>query len=89
MAGSQHWSNIREAGALSGLRIMAWTYRVLGRAGFNVVLAPVMLYFQLRRPVPRQASMDYLRRVYREYPDSLGGRPGFWTTFQHFLAFGR
>jgi predicted LPLAT superfamily acyltransferase len=89
MSASQHWSNIREAGALSGLRLMALIYRALGRTGFNVVLAPVMLYFQLRRPVPRRASMDYLRRIYRHYPDSLGRPPGFWATFQHFLAFGR
>ncbi|NIL94178.1 MAG: acyltransferase [Woeseiaceae bacterium] len=89
MSTNQHWSDIREAGALSGLRIMAWTYRLLGRVGFNVVLAPVMLYFLLRRPVARQASTDYLCRVHEMYPDSLGGKPGFWTSFRHFLAFGR
>lgn len=89
MTGNQHWSGIREAGALSGLRIMAWTYRVLGRVGFNIVLAPVMLYFLPRRSVARRASMDYLRRVHENYPDSLDGRPGLWMTFRHFLAFGR
>jgi predicted LPLAT superfamily acyltransferase len=84
-----HWSDIREAGALSGLRIMAWTYHRLGRAGFNIVLAPVMLYFLLRRSTARQASLDYLRRLHATYPDSLGGRPGYWMSFRHFLAFGR
>ena len=68
---------------------MAWTYRLLGRVGFNVVLAPVMFYFLLRRRIARRASLDYLARVKREYPDSIRGEPGLWLTFRHFLAFGR
>ncbi len=89
MSKSRHWASIGEAGALAGLRFMAWTYRLLGRVGFNIVLAPVMFYFLLRRPIARRASLDFLRRVKREYPDSLRGEPGLWMTFRHFLAFGR
>ena len=89
MSKSRHWASIGEAGALAGLRFMAWTYRLLGRVGFNIVLAPVMFYFLLRRPIARHASRDFLRRVKREYPDSLRGEPGWWMTFRHFLAFGR
>lgn len=89
MSNSRHWAAIGEAGALAGLKFMAWTYRLLGRVGFNVVLAPVMCYFLLRRPIARRASLDYLRRVKREYPDRLRGRPGLWMSFRHFLAFGR
>jgi predicted LPLAT superfamily acyltransferase len=85
----RHWASIGEAGALAGLRFMAWTYRLLGRVGFNIVLAPVMFYFLLRRPIARRASQDFLRRVKREYPDSIRGQPGLWMTFRHFLAFGR
>ncbi|MDJ0812340.1 MAG: hypothetical protein QNJ23_01315 [Woeseiaceae bacterium] len=89
MSENRHWASIGEAGALAGLRFMAWTYRLLGRVGFNIVLAPVMFYFLLRRTTARRASLDYLRRVKREYPDSLRGSPGLWMTFRHFLAFGR
>jgi predicted LPLAT superfamily acyltransferase len=89
VSAEQHWSDIREAGALSGLRIMAWTYRRLGRVGFNIVLAPVMAYFLVRRPIARRASLDYLRRLHTRYPDSLDGQPGLWMSFRHFLAFGR
>lgn len=89
MSKDRHWASIGEAGALAGLRFMAWTYRLLGRVGFNIVLAPVMFYFLLRRPIARRASREYLRRVKREYPDSLSGQPGLWLTFRHFLAFGR
>ena len=86
---SRHWANIGEAGALSGMRFMAWTYRRLGRVGFNIFLGPVMFYFLLRRPVARRASLDFLRRVKQQYPDSLAGRPNLWMSFRHFLAFGR
>ncbi len=86
---SRHWASIGEAGALAGLRFMAWTYRLLGRVGFNIVLGPVMFYFLLRRTIARRASLDYLRRVKREYPDSIRGQPGLWLSFRHFLAFGR
>ena len=89
MSSSRHWAAIGEAGALAGLKFMAWTYRLVGRVGFNIVLAPVMFYFLLRRPIARRASLDYLRRVKRQYPDSLHGRPGLWMSFRHFLAFGR
>jgi predicted LPLAT superfamily acyltransferase len=89
MSRSHHWSSIAEAGALSGLRFMAWTYRLLGRVGFNIVLAPVMFYFLLRRPIARRASLQYLEKFQREYPDSLPGKPGLWLVFRHFLAFGR
>ncbi len=85
----RHWASIGEAGALAGLQFMAWTYKLLGRVGFNIVLAPVMFYFLLRRPIARRASLEYLQRVKREYPDSLDGDPGLWLTFRHFLAFGR
>jgi predicted LPLAT superfamily acyltransferase len=86
---SRHWANIGEAGALSGMRFMAWTYTRLGRVGFNIFLGPVMFYFLLRRPVARRASLDFLRRVKQQYPDSLAGRPNLWMSFRHFLAFGR
>jgi predicted LPLAT superfamily acyltransferase len=86
---SRHWSAIGEAGALTGMRFMAWTYRRLGRVGFNIVLGPVMFYFLLRRPIARRASLEFLQRVERQYPDSLDGNAGLWMSFRHFLAFGR
>ena len=89
MSKGRHWAAIGEAGALAGLKFMAWVYRLLGRIGFNIVLAPVMFYFLLRRPIARRASLEYLRRVKREHPESLPGRPGLWMSFRHFLAFGR
>jgi len=86
---SRHWAAIGEAGVLSGPRIMAWIYRNFGRASFNVVLTPVMIYFLIRRPLARRASRDFLRRVRRRYPDALPREPNLWTTFVHFFRFGQ
>lgn len=86
---SRHWAQIGEAGAVSGMKLMAWIYRHLGRWAFNLALAPAMLYFLVRRPIPRRASRDYLKRVWRVYPESLGREPTLWTTFLHFFAFGQ
>ena len=86
---TRHWASIGEAGVLSGLRIMVWIYRFLGRTVFNIVLVPVMLYFLVRRPLARRASRDFLQRVWRQYPDSLPHAPGLGTTFVHFFRFGQ
>jgi predicted LPLAT superfamily acyltransferase len=68
---------------------MAWTYRVLGREVFNVILVPVMIYYVLRRPIARKASRDFLQRVRRQYPNSLSSEPSLWTTVLHFFRFGQ
>ena len=86
---NQHWASVGEAGALSGLRLMVWIYRHCGRWAFDVVLAPVMLYFLLRRPLARRASRDFLKRVFRRYPDAFEREPGLWMTYLHFYRFGQ
>jgi predicted LPLAT superfamily acyltransferase len=80
---------MKEAGALNGLRFMVSVYSILGRAVFNVVLAPVMVYFFLRRGSARRASMDYLRKVKRSYPERFGNQSLCWLSYRHFLSFGR
>jgi predicted LPLAT superfamily acyltransferase len=85
---SQHWVTVKEAGALNGMRIMVWVHSIFGRPVFGIVLVPVMIYFFIRRGTSRRASMDYLRRVKRCYPESLGGRSLTWLSFRHYLAFG-
>jgi predicted LPLAT superfamily acyltransferase len=85
---SQHWVTMKEAGALNGMRIMVWIHSHFGRPVFGVVLVPVMIYFFIRRRTARRASMDYLRRVKRCYPERLGNHSLTWLSFRHFLAFG-
>jgi len=85
---SLHWASIREAGAISGMRLMVFVHALFGRAVFRLVLYPVMAYFFLRRGEARRASNDYLQRVRRRYPGILGNRSLRWLSFRHFLTFG-
>jgi len=85
---SRHWATIKEAGALTGMRIMVFIYSVFGRAVFNLILVPVMAYFFVRRPVARNASMDYLRKVKAAYPGTFENRSIAWLSYRHFLTFG-
>jgi predicted LPLAT superfamily acyltransferase len=85
---SQHWSTVKEAGALSGIRFLILIYNVFGRAVFSVILVPVMTYFFIRRSAARQASREFLQRVINAYPESLPKQPIWWLSFRHFLSFG-
>lgn len=88
-AEQRHWAQREEAGSYAGLKFFVWLYRLLGRRAFLVVLAPVMLYFFARRRAERQASRDYLTRLYRYRPDVFKNPPGLWQSFRHFMAFGQ
>jgi len=74
---------------IHGLKFMIWLNSTVGRAAFNVVLVFVMAYFYLRRGEARRASLSYLDRVQRCYPDALGRGPRFWLSFRHFFIFGQ
>ena len=85
---SLHWARIREAGAISGMRIMVFIHSLFVRRVFRLVLYPVMGYFFLRRGGARRASLDYLRRLQRAYPGILGSQSLTRLSFRHFLTFG-
>jgi len=86
---TRHWAATKEAGAIGGMRAMVWIYSVVGRPAFSFVLAFAMAYFFLRRGSARRASMEYLVRVRRCYPDAIGNGSIGWTSYRHFLAFGQ
>jgi predicted LPLAT superfamily acyltransferase len=83
-----HWARIKEAGALTGMRIMVLIHAVFGRAVFKVILYPVMAYFYLRRGEARRASIEYLGHVKRQYPEILGNQSLLKLSFLHLLTFG-
>ena len=85
---TQHWSTMKEAGALNGMRFLIMIYKVFGRSFFGVILVPVMAYFFIRRTEARNASREYLQRVRTIYPGSLPNQPIAWLSFRHFLSFG-
>jgi predicted LPLAT superfamily acyltransferase len=86
---SRHWALMKEAGALRGMRFMVWIHSVIGRRAFSFVLIFVMAYFYLRRGSARRASMEYLARVKRCYPEALGDRSIIALSFCHFFTFGQ
>ena len=86
---SRHWATTREAGAMGGMRAMVWIYSVIGRPAFSFVLNFAMAYFFIRRGSARRASMEYLVRVRRCYPNAIGAGWLLWMSYRHFLAFGQ
>lgn len=79
----RHWSRIAESGTVLGMRVLFVIYRFFGRAGFRLVLYPVMTYYYLTRPIARQASRQYLKRL-QQHCASVQEN----ASFKHFLTFG-
>jgi len=99
-AKSAHWSQLSEAGALTGMRFLFACFKLGGRPLFKLVLAPVIFYFFLFRRQARTASLDYLTRVKRAlsaaHSMENGSRtdnpvtksPLLWLSALHFWNFG-
>ncbi|WP_224419375.1 MULTISPECIES: glycosyl transferase [unclassified Modicisalibacter] len=84
----RHWARIQESGSVAGMRIMVWIRRRLGPLPFRFMLAWVILYYYLRRPLARRASQRYLRRI---WPLHAGHPPRGLKrlVLRHFWAFGQ
>ena len=78
--GSAHWADLRERGALWGLSFCALAYRLLGRQGCRLVMAPIVGWFFLVGTEQRLASRQFLGRIFNR-PSSL------WECYRHFLEF--
>ncbi len=80
-----HWSWIAERGTSWGLHFCLYSYRLLGRRGFQVILMPIILYFYLTGGAQRRASRQFLSRSFaaKGWP----GQPGFFDGYRHFHAF--
>lgn len=84
---SAHWSQVSEAGALTGMRFLFACFKLGGRPLFKLVLAPVILYFFLFRKQARAASLDYLRRIKRVGAVAENSSL-LWLSAKHFWSFG-
>lgn len=84
--GKLHWASMAERGSSSGLRLMLWVYRHLGRWVFLLLLHPVTLYFLLTAGTARRASGQYLRQL-AAYQGKVA-EPGLARSYAHFYAFG-
>src|SRR5262249_14486906 len=84
MTNARHWASAAERGALWGMKVVAFAYRVLGRRVSGAILVPVVAYFYLTDPHGRRCSLAFLRRAY----NAKGlAAPTSWTSFRHFLMF--
>jgi predicted LPLAT superfamily acyltransferase len=81
-----HWAKVQEAGSLAGMRFMLFVYRIFGRWPFRILLFFVLLWFYARRRTAREASRDYLQRLYN-FSGGVSPTPTQQNVFRHFLAF--
>ncbi|WP_234360147.1 acyltransferase [Francisella philomiragia] len=80
----KHWSKIREAGGLFGLRTTFILFRLLGRRLTYSIMSVVMIYYFLLYKSARNYSFKYIKHLDKNIKTSK-----LWFySFKHFLAFG-
>ncbi len=80
-----HWASLTELGVYFGIRCCLAVYRVIGRRGCLVVMAPVVAYYYLTAADRRRASQRFLQRAF-----AAGGvhrRPTTLDGLRHFMQF--
>lgn len=82
---STHWSAITERGFEWGLRFSAIAYRIFGRTGCLLFLAPVVLYFFVTGEEQRRGSRQFLARALARgcHPRC----PTWIDGYRHFMSF--
>lgn len=85
--GQQHWSYMKEAGTLTGMRFLYFLYRVFGRWTFSLIMYPVALYFMLFRPTQRRASHQFLLAHFHHNKHSWRTKPNHFHVLLHFKSF--
>lgn len=90
MSEGASWHEKRERGSSLGIRITVWVYRSLGRPLARLLLIPIVSYFFVFGRAERQASRDYLERLYAspEGARALGHPPGWRDVYRHIYEFG-
>lgn len=83
----KHWSSIKEAGTLLGLKFLWKIHKVFGRKAVSILLIPTVLYFLIFKSVARKSSQDYLAIHYQCFPDYWTHKPGIRAVAQHFRVF--
>ncbi|NMH60666.1 acyltransferase [Alteromonas ponticola] len=86
-ANPQHWSQIKEAGTLTGMRLIYLLYRLFGRRFFSLLMYPVALYFVISKPTQRRASRQFLTAHYKQAPHKWRRPPNNLHVLLHFKAF--
>lgn len=77
---TDNWASLREAGFVSGMRLLFWVYRYVGAWAFHVIIYPVIAYYFLFNGRARRASREFLTKA-------LGHTPSYMMSYRHLLAF--
>lgn len=88
LAAAPHWASLAEHTFVSGIWLLFWVHRVLGRLPFKACLYPVVFYYWATRRDARRASLDYLQRLQAHGGvTGMAQSPGWRETLSHFLSF--
>ncbi|BFM06652.1 hypothetical protein [Halioxenophilus aromaticivorans] len=86
-ADALHWSSMREAGTLTGLRFLWAVHRYFGRPAVSFLLRPIVWYFVLFRAQARRGSLEFLTTHWQCYPELWKKKPGLSASLRHFREF--
>lgn len=83
----EHWSQIKERGNKFGIYISFLLYRLLKKRLTQIMLQPVLLYFFLTDRKGRDASRQYLDKLYKKNSSKLQFKPGIISSYFHYNSF--
>jgi len=86
-APARHWSSIKEAGTLLGLKFLWLMHRIFGRGMVSFMLLPTVAYFVVFRPATRRSSENFLQTHYQKFPAFWTKKPGLKNVARHFWEF--
>jgi len=87
VAEKDKWSNITEAGFISGMRFLLWIYRNIGAWAFSLVSWPVVFYYFLTKRIARASSREFINRAYESGAAGITGPPGWRDELSHVRQF--
>jgi predicted LPLAT superfamily acyltransferase len=85
LAPTTHWASLGELGVTFGIRFCVLAYRLIGRRGCIVVMAPIVAYFYLTAGDRRRASRCFLQRAFAA--GGVNRRPNTLDGLRHFMQF--
>jgi len=83
-----HRSQLKESGAITGMKFMFFIYRTCGKSIFTVCLYPVIAYYFVCKKHAREASFDFIARIHQFKEQPISKISLYTLSFKHFLQFG-
>jgi predicted LPLAT superfamily acyltransferase len=80
-----HWASLTELGVYYGILFCVAAYRLIGRRGCLIVMAPIVAYYYVTASERRRASRRFLQRAFVAAGKTR--RPNLFDGFRHFMQF--